>query len=165
MRLQIILSALCAVGVQSQLNFGGSSETTTTTPQPSVDTRGGLLADVIGIDRILGYSHDLSVGLLYYYDSNSSSISGQNPIGEGNNQAGGRQTRGDHCCCVSTSQRCPVPSNGDGSGGIDPRLNLNQTRSRRQAEALEDFEIGTRIVNNVSLPLHYPSAFMIVQVY
>jgi len=120
MRLQIILSALCAVGVQSQLNFGGNSETTTTTPQPSVDTRGGLLADVIG----------------------------QNPIGEGNNQAGGRQTRGDHCCCVSTSQRCPVPSNGDGSGGIDPRLNLNQTRSRRQAEALEDFEIGTRIVNN-----------------
>ena len=103
----------------------------------------------------------------------SSSISGQNPIGEGNNQAGGRQTRGDHCCCVSTSQRCPVPSNGDGSGGIDPRLNLNQTRSRRQAEALEDFEIGTRIVNNVSLPLHKPtshlcfhfSAFMIVQVY
>ena len=72
MRLQIILSALCAVGVQSQLNFGGNSETTTTTPQPSVDTRGGLLADVIGIDRILGYSHDLSVGLLYYYDSNSS---------------------------------------------------------------------------------------------
>ena len=72
MRLQIILSALCAVGVQSQLNFGGSSETTTTTPQPSVDTRGGLLADVIGIHRILGYySHDLSEGLFYYADSNS----------------------------------------------------------------------------------------------
>ena len=165
MRLQIILSALCAVGVQSQLNFGGNSETTTTTPQPSVDTRGGLLADVIGIHRMFGYSHDLSVGLFNYDDSNSTiltnyfSISGQNPIGEGNNQAGGRQTRGDHCCCVSTSQRCPVPSNSDGSGGIDPRLNLNQTRSRRQAEALEDFEIGTRIVNNVSLPLYRTYVF------
>jgi len=80
---------------------------------------------------------------------------GQHPTGETN----GRQTQGNHCCCVSTSRNCPFPNNNGGGGGsiidvIDPRLKdpnasvrslPEDSRSKRQAT--DDFEIGTRIVN------------------
>jgi len=132
LKLFIKLTAV-AVCVNSQrINFGGGGGASPT-EAPSEDLgTRGLLADHIG----------------------------QHPTGE--EGANGRQTLGSHCCCVSVSQNCPIPSGGGGGGGsiidvIDPRFkdpNASgralpeqvDTRSKRQTPTGED--IGLRIVNN-----------------
>jgi len=126
----LIQLAVFTACVSSQsVNFGGGGGATTSAPaDDDINTRGGLLADHIG----------------------------QHPTGE--NGPGGRQTIGDHCCCVSINQNCPIPSNGGGGGSIidviDPRLKdpnanagLRSAPTKRQA-ADDDFGIGVRIVNN-----------------